>query len=294
MLNRSVSTISDEIKYNNVNGVYNPQKAQHKATVRRQKSSFQGKKITAHPELRNFVDKHLLDGQTPEAISGRIKHHKKTLPNVSKDSIYRYLKSPYGKNIGFKLKNRKPKKKSRKVTQIQDRIFIDKRPKFIEKRLRVGDAEADFIVSGKTGKGILLTVTCRKLRVSFLEIIHDVSIDKVHLAFMKIKKRFPELKTLTLDNDILFVMHKDLEKLLKVKIYFCHPYHSWEKGSIENLNGFIRKYIPKGDDLSLYDKSEIKTIERRTNNRFMKCLTFSTPRELLKQHRQRKQKNNSS
>lgn len=291
-MNRSVSTISDEIKRNSVKGRYDPKKAQHKTIVRREKSSFQGKKIVANPELRKFVDQHLQGGQTAEALSGRIKHHENNLPNISKDSIYRYLKSSYGKNIGFKIKKRKQKKRSRKVTQLQDRIFIDKRPKFIEKRLRIGDAEADFIVSGKTGKGILLTVTCRKLRVSFLEIIHNVSIKEVHLAFMKIKKRFPELKTLTLDNDILFVMHKDLEKLLKVKIYFCHPYHSWEKGSIENLNGFIRKYIPKSDNLSLYDRSEIKTIERRANNRFMKCLTFSTPNELLIQHRRRKQKNN--
>jgi len=291
-MNRSVSTISEEIKKNSVNGVYNPQKAQHKAIVRRKKSSFQGKKIVANPKLRKFIDKHLLDGQTPEAISGRIKHHEKDLPYVSKDSIRRYLKSPYGKNIGLKLKKKKRKKRSRKVTKLKDRIFIDKRPKFIEKRLRVGDVEADFIVSGKTGKGILLTVTCRKTRVSFLEIIYDVSIDNVHLAFKKIKKRFPELKTLTLDNDILFAMHKALEQLLNVKIYFCHPYHSWEKGSVENLNGFIRKYIPKGDDLSLYDKSEIKTIEHRTNNRFMKCLTFTTPNEIIKRYRQNKQKNN--
>ena len=172
--------------------------------------------------------------------------------------------------------------------ELKDRVFIDKRPKFIEKRERIGDAEADFIVSGKSGKGVLLVVECRKLRVSFLEIIHEVTIDNVHLAFQKIKNRFPELKTLTIDNDILFQMHKTLENLLKVKIYFCNPYHSWEKGTVENVNKFIRKDIPKGSDLSLYDKKEIKELEKKCNNRFMECLKFATPKEKLQAHRARR------
>ncbi len=287
-MGRSVSTVSTEISKNSTRKVYDPQKAQHKAYVRRHDASFRGKKIVFHKELREFVDGALNDGQSAEAIAGRLKHREKHLPYASKDTIYRYLKSPYGKLIGIKWKKRIKPKKSRKVTKLKDRVFIDKRPKIIEKRGRVGDLEADFIVSGRTGKGVLLTAVDRKLRVKFLELITEVSIDEVHSAFERIKKRFPEMKTLTLDNDLLFKMHKALEKLLDVKIYFCHPYHSWEKGSIENANKEIRKFIPKGSDLSGYDDEFILSLEEYLNQRFMACLEYATPEEKLREYRKNK------
>lgn len=123
-----------------------------------------------------------------------------------------------------------------------------------------------------------------------MELILDVSIDEVHLAFERIKERFPEMVTITMDNDILFKMHKTLEILLKVLIYFCHPYHSWEKGSIENVNGEVRKFIPKGSDLSRYDKEYIKLIEAHLNDRYMECLSFKTPQEMLDEYRQNMKK----
>ena len=289
-LSRSVSTVSDEVNNNSVRGKYDPEKAQHKAYVRRHNASFRGKKIVANMDLRSFVEKHLLDGQSPEAISGRLKHREKKLPYASKDTIIRFLNSPYGKIIGLKLKKKKRPKGGVKKKKLSDRTFIDKRPKIIEKRGRVGDAEGDFIVACKSGRGILLVVVCRKLRMTFLEIIHDVSVDEVHKAFLRIKKRFPELKSLTLDNDILFRMHKTLSKLLGMKIYFCHPYHSWEKGEVENTNKFIRKYIPKGSDLSRYAAEEILEIEKRCNRRFMKCLDYATPEEKLNEHRRKQKK----
>lgn len=201
------------------------------------------------------------------------------------------MRSPYGKIIGLKLKKKKRPRRGVKKKRLSDRVFIDKRPKIIEKRERVGDMEGDFIVSCKSGRGILLVVVCRKLRMVFLEIIYDVSIDEVHRAFLKIKESFPEMKSLTLDNDILFNMHKTLAGLLGLKIYFCHPYHSWEKGGVENANKFIRKYIPKGSDFSRYSKTEIKLLEEKCNQRFMKCLDYATSKEALNSYRQ-KQKNN--
>lgn len=252
--------------------------------MRRLYASYRGKKIVNNEKLREFVDGALSDGQSPEGISGRLKYHEKQLPYVSKDTIYRYLKSPYGKLIGIKWKKKIRPKKHRKIAKLKDRVFIDKRPK----KVNAGDMEADFIVSGKDGEGVLLTAVCRKLKTLFLELIPDVSIDEVHLAFARIKKRFPEMKTLTLDNDILFKMHKTLEDLLNVKIYFCHPYHSWEKGSVENANMEIRKFIPKGSNLSGYDKNFIQAIENHLNERFMKCLKYATPEEKLKDHRKNK------
>ena len=240
--------------------------------------------------MRDFVENNLLKGQSPEAIAGRIKYQEKGLPNISKNTIYRFLRSPYGMVIELKLKKKKRPHGRCKNQKLKDRVFIDKRPEIIENRVRVGDLEGDFIVSGKNGKGVLLVTTDRKLRGTFLEIIHDVSIDEVHKSFERIQKRFPEMKTLTLDNDLLFRMHKTLEKLLKVKIYFCHPYHSWEKGTIENVNKFIRELIPKGSNLTKYDQKFVSLLEEKCNQRFMKCLAYATPKEKLNEYRKRKTK----
>lgn len=132
-LGRSVSNISDEINKNSVKGEYDPTKAHQKAWTRRYNSSYRGKKIADNQALRKFVEENLLDGQSAEAIEGRLKYHEKHLPNVSKDTIYRFLRSPYGNIIGLKLKKRKYRKKRKKVNQLEDRVFIDKRSKIIEK-----------------------------------------------------------------------------------------------------------------------------------------------------------------
>lgn len=270
-----------------VAGQYDPRKATHKAYVRRHNASFRGKKIIAHNALRSFAERTLSDGQSPAAIAGRIRTRERRLPRIGKDTIYRFLDSPYGRLILEKRKKKRRPKGRRKITQLHDRRFIDERPKIIEKRGRVGDGEGDFIVSGKSGRGILLVVVDRKLRVTFLERILTITIDAVHAAFMRVKLRFPELRTLTLDNDILFAMHKTLAKLLGISIYFCHPYRSSEKGSIENTNGIIRKDIPKGSDLSLYDNDLFPALEEKLNGRFMECLRFATPAEALATHRRR-------
>ena len=293
-LRRSISTISDEIKINSVKRQYDPQKAAHKAYIRRHEAKYQGMKIAEHNELQRYIDENLYDDKSPESIAGRIKKHEKHLPHVSKDSIRRYIKSVYGRRVEYhrvqQRRKRKWRKKRLKVTKLEDRVFIDKRPKYIHNRKYVGDTEADFLLSGRTGVGIILSLVDRKLRVSFLEQILEVTILNVHRAFQKIKGRFPELKTITTDNDILLKFHKELEKLLSVKIYFCHPYHSWEKGSIENTNKYVRKDIPKGSDISKRSKHFIKKLEAKLNRRYMKVINYKTPQEMLNEHRKRKKR----
>jgi transposase, IS30 family len=275
-----------------VKAIYDPIKAQQKSYVRRRNAKYQGKKIVQHVQLRKFVEEKLMDDQSPYAIAGRLRKKEKDVPSVSKESIYRYIKSPYGRNIERHRKMKKPRKKRRraKLQKLDGRVFIHERPQYINKRTRSGHAEADFIVSGKCGHGILLVVVDRKLRTSFLEQILIVTIQNVHQSFQRILKRYPEMKSFTTDNDILFQHHKALEKLLKINIYFCHPYHSWEKGAVENVNKYIRKDIPKGSDLSKYSKKIIAALERKLNRRAMKCLNYATPQEMLDALRTRKKR----
>lgn len=279
------------MKRNKTKGIYDPKKAHQKARIRRQNAKFQGKKIVEDNTLRGFVDYHLLNDQSPRAISGRLKHQEKKLPYVSKDSICRYIKSIYGRHIEYyREKNRKRKRRRPKRSKLKNRTFIDERPKIFSNRRRVGHVEADFVESGKSGKSILLVVIDRKLRAVFLKKVEKISVQNVHSAFLCIKKRFPELKSITTDNDILFQKHKELAKLLNMPIYFCHPYHAWEKGSVENVNWHIRKYIPKGSNIFKYSDGFIKRVETKLNSRIMECLNFLTPKEKLERYRKQKRR----
>ena len=286
-LGRSVSTISDEVRLNRVEGVYDPAKAHHKAYVRRKYAKYQGMKIVHHDALRKEVTARLYDDQSPEAIAGYIARYRNDLPSVSKDSIYRFVKSVHGRRIETHrwLKRQRRRRRRPVAPRLGNRTFIDQRSRHINARKQIGDAEADFIVSGKTGRGILLVVVDRRSRASFLERIMKKTIQNVHVAFLRIRSRFPELQTLTMDNDILFAKHTELAKLLDVRIFFCHPYHSWEKGTVENANKVIRRDIPKGSNLSRYSQRFIEQIERKLNRRPMKCLKYRTPQELLDRHR---------
>ena len=104
-------------------------------------------------------------------------------------------------------------------------------------------------------------------------------------ALLDIKKQFPELTSITTDNDILWRYHKKLENVLGVPFYFCDPYASWQKGSVENFNGQARKYIKKGSDISQYGEVYMATVETKLNNRYMAVLGYKTPKEALAEYR---------
>ena len=107
-LNRSNSSISEEIKNGSVRGVYDPAKASHKAYVRRHNSKYQAMKIVENPELKSFVEKSLYDGQYVGNIAGRVSKKENHLPKIGKDSIYRFIKSIYGRKIENFIKDPSP------------------------------------------------------------------------------------------------------------------------------------------------------------------------------------------
>ncbi len=291
LMGRSPNTIALEVRRNKVKGRYIPKKAQHKTYVRRKYAHYQGKKIVEHSGLKQEIVSRLKDGQKPGNIARRITKRERHLPSISKDAIYRWLRSTYGTQTANWLSLHRKKKwrpRRRRHQKLEGRNFIEKRPKIADVRGRVGDVEFDFILSGRSGTGILLTAVDRKIRKTFIGKVLPVSIRNFERAFLRIQKRFPEMKTATTDNDLLLQHHQRLEKLLGIKIYFCHPYHSWEKGSIEHVNGVIREDIPKSSDISRYSKRFIQKVEAKINRRPMEVLDSFTPDEMLAKHRRRK------
>ena len=207
-------------------------------------------------------------------------------------TIRTFIESPYGRRIEARRNKLRTQAGRRRKShaRITDKRMIDKRPKVINDRKRIGDMEGDFIVSGKSGDGALLVHTDRKLRYPLLEKVEPVSVRTLTNAIGRMKKRYPEMKTVTWDNDILLICHKDLEKKFNIKIYFCHNYKPQEKGGVENRNKIIRMYIPKGSDISRYSRGYIQRLEEKLQRRIMKCLNYRTPKEMLEFHRKRKKK----
>ena len=292
LMKRSPNTISEELSRNKVNDCYHPEKAHHKAYVRRKYARYQGKKIVEHDVLRQEVHARIMDDQSPQAIARRITKREKHLPSISKDAIYRYIASPYGRRLEAHrfLKRRRYRRRRQKGEKLEGRTMIDARPAYINDRKRIGDAEADFIVSGTSGRGSLLVVVDRRSRTVFLERILPVSIRTLEQAGLRIKARYPEWRTMTTDNDILFAHHKNLARLCAIRIYFCHPYHSWEKGTVENANKVIRRDVPKGAAISRYSMAFLRKLEAKLNRRPMRVLDYLTPQEMLDRHRQRVRK----
>jgi len=252
----------------------------------------EGKKIASNPDLRAFVELHLLDDQEPEEISRRLRNIEKSLPYISGSAIRRYIVSPYGRRI--EAHRRKTFGKRRKHrgnrTRLKDKRMIDKRPLKIERRWGLGHFEGDFIVSGKSGKGMVLGLRDRKVRKNLLEKILPMSVRNVERALVRMRRRYPEMQTITLDNDILFLEHKRLEQVLGITIYFCHEHSPWEKPSIEQLNKSLRRYIPKGSDISKYSRRFIRKLEQKMNRRFMSVLDSLTPDEAYEKEKRRKQR----
>lgn len=242
--------------------------------------------IALHAGLRKTIEAYLMDDQSPEHVAERIRRYHRDLPSISGTLVRRYIRSVYGRRIeAHRARIRRKRRSRRKRVTIDGRRMISARPAHIQARKRIGDAEGDFLVSGKGGNGIILNVTDRKSRAPFFEKIFPVSVRAVERAFRRIMTRFPELRTLTLDNDILFIHHQRMEKMFGMRIYFCYPGRPYEKGTNENRNRIVRQYIPKGSDVSKIPRGRIAVLETRLQRRIMKCLAYRTPKEALDAYR---------
>lgn len=283
-LGRSVSSVSEEIKRNKVKERYTAEKADHKAYVKRKYSKMQCMKVAVDVQLRKFVTENLMNDQSPEGISGRIKEVEKDVQYASTKAIYKFVRSPYGRKIERYLYSKAVKKKGGpkrgKHVGIDGRTFIDQRPKKVEKRLEFGHFEGDFIESGKDGKGSLLVIVERKTRYPFLKYVEDRSTKSVNKTVRALLSGIP-IESLTIDNDISFQKHEELSRLIEAEIFFCHPHAPHEKGTVENRNKVIRRYVKKRTDLSKLSEETFSVVEEKLRNKYMKCLGFKTPKEVF-------------
>jgi len=272
-------------------GIYDARSAQAKAYARRKYAKYQCMRIVEDMKLREYIHTKLLDDNwSPEQIAGRLAQEA-GLQQVSAPTIYKYIRSPYGRQLEYDLqlakkKRDKSKKKwQKKVTQLEDRVFIDQRPEAANERTQFGHWEADFIVSGKQyGNTSLLVLHERVSRYTLIAKIEARTVKEVEDVFIEVLPGIGNFKSLTLDNDIAFQKHTQLSKLIDAPVYFCQPYHSWEKGGVENANRLIRRFVPKGCNIADYSQREIWDIQHWMNDLPRKILGFKTAKEIYLQH----------
>ncbi len=273
VLGRSPNTISREIKKNSVWGIYKANKAHKKAGYKRWRSKRQCLKVSMDKFLIKFVEKKLREKWSPKQISGYLKINYKIV--CSPKAIYKFTdRRGLDYLLFWSWNNKKSGRKRYSYNNPKDnRKYIDVRPQEIV----IGDFELDFIVS-KQSKYVFLVAVDRLTKKTLIEILPN---RKRHTVNMALSKMFLDIKvnSITTDNDISFVHWKSIEKMLNTQIYFTHPYHSWEKGLVENTNRWIRCFVPKKRDISSVTKKEKQEILSFLNDRPREIIDFRTPNE---------------
>jgi IS30 family transposase len=210
--------------------------------------------------------------------------------SISYESIYKHIYRHRQTALGRKLikllpyhhhKRREKRKFGKKRNRIKDQVSIDDRPLHINTRLEAGHLEGDLMI-GVGQKSAIGTIVDRKTRFLIIVKINNRKSKTVTQEFAKLLNKQPKhlRKTMTYDNGIEMANHKWLSKKTGMDIYFAHPYSSWERGTNENTNGLIRRFLPKGTDFNNVSLERLKQIQDNLNNRPRKVLGFKTPNQM--------------
>ena len=161
-------------------------------------------------------------------------------------------------------------------------MSIDQRPKRVNKRLQPGHWEVDTIISRQSKKALAVSLE-RKSRVLHINKLHAKESHRLVRALTGRLSRYPKglRRTITYDNGSENVEHERINRAIGTKSYFCNPFHSWEKGSIEHAIGLIRRFLPKKTNFAIISSYKVRKIENLLNNRPRKCLNFQTPLEVI-------------
>lgn len=282
VLRRSPNTVSLELKRNHSpkKGTYRALDANHKAYVRKKYSRFQWKKINEHNEIRSYIIKKLKLHWNPQEISQCMKRDRGQY--VSKNSIYRWLYSSRGQQYCKHLysKRYRVKKRRKRVERVMipNRVGIEGRSVGANNRSRYGHMEVDTIVSGKRGSGAVSVLIDRKSRFVVLNKLETLKPFE-HACVLARALSPLSVRSITFDNGIENKHHE----MLEVPTFFCDPYSSWQKGSVENVNKMVRRYLPKGTDLSRVSQRTLDAIAGIINNKPRAVLGFRSAYSIMRE-----------
>lgn len=274
------STISRELQRNGELRCYRPQQANEMA-LDRQCAAYSSR-ITW--QTWQEVVRLLRQDFSPEQITGYLKRTKQ--PSVSHEWIYLYVYADkrHGGTLHSHLRSQKKQRKRYsgyiRRGQIPNRTSIDKRPQIVANKSRFGDWEADTIVGGRHKGGILSVVERKSKLVRLGKLTTKAAAEMKDKAIELLAPLASKVHTITVDNGKEFCEHELIAKRLQARIYFAHPYSSWERGLNENTNGLVRQYFPKKYDFTKITDQELQDVEDKLNNRPRKTLGYRTPNEV--------------
>ena len=229
--------------------------------LKREGEKFKG--LICTKTLYNYIDKGVFEGVTNHTLWEKRKRRKRRYKQVSRISL---------KNKGSRS--------------------IEERPERVNKRLEYGHWEGDSIIGQRNGrKDALFTLSERMTREEIMLKIDSATQESILKALNKLEHNYgrcfrEKFKSITLDNGREFLDWESIEESRltgkkRTLVYFAHPYSSWERGTNENQNRMIRRFIPKGTDISKLSDKDIKRIEEWMNNYPRRILGYRTPNELV-------------
>lgn len=275
------STVGREITRNKGLKGYRPKQA-HAFAVAREESKHGPYKMT--PVIMAKIAERLELKWSPEQISNRLRIEGDE--TVSAETIYKFIYADRenGGELWRHLRRSYRVRKKRFPSEerrgkIQNARPISKRPKKANKRKKLGHWERDLMV-GKNHKSAVLVITDRKSRFNKFRKLNGKVAKKVTKETIMALRDLPK-RTMTNDRGQEFSDHKNYEKRTKIKVYFCEPYSSYQRGTNENRIGILRQYYPKKTDLTKLTNNELEKVEFEINNRPMKILDWMTPYEVM-------------
>ena len=240
-----------------------------------------------------YVRQRLRGGWSPEEIAGR-------LPldypgkSIHPETIYRYIYNQR-KTRGMKLwrylklhRKRRLKADGRKVKsqgKIPYAVRIDLRPAEVNLRQSAGHWETDNMEGKRSDRTTASVEVERKTRYALVSKLKDRLAQTKTDCIVNNLSIFPSgiTRTLTADNGHENTFHRQISQKLNLSVFFCHAYHGWEKGTVENTIGRIRKYLPKGTSLDRISERKLKMIEYQLSHTPRKCLNYLTPYEKMQE-----------
>lgn len=290
-LGRDKATISRELRRNAVSAGYLPDLAQRRYRARRQRC--RPRLRMADRGLRRTVILRLEQGWSPEQISGRLRIEQGGTV-INHETIYRFVyESPLGRQEKlYQYLRRGKKKRSRRMGRrvhtgpIANRRFIEARPLAATQRTQTGHGETDSLIF--PDEQALNVLVDRLSRFTVLTRLEGKTARHTSHVLIERLSALPR-RSLTADNGSENADHASVSKQLHMPFFFCHPYHSWEMGTVENTNGLIRRYLPRQTDLSRVShtvpvscrEEDLDAIAAELNQRPRKCLGFRMPTEVL-------------
>ena len=298
ILGRHPSTISREIRRNGSTASYRAEPAQNR--YRRRRKPCRPKAKLAHVPLREYVAEKIAEEDwSPELVAGQLARDYPDRPEmqVCHETIYRaiYTTCHYLSFLREFLVQARPKRrkrgqgKKRRAPLIPNRVGIAERPAVVEQRSERGHWEGDLIV-GKGQDGFILTLVERVSRLLHAVKLETRRAGEVSEAVTEtlLDRPISWLKTITFDNGSEFAYHEAIAEQLQVDIYFADPYSAYQRGANEQVNGLIRRYLPKGTPFKALTQQQLDQIVERINNRPRKCLAYRNPNEVFLHHRQQR------